>query len=56
MGASAPSNEYSGLISFRINWFDILAVQGTLKSLLLKENNACKILSSVPGLQGVTDI
>ena len=28
-----PSNEYSGLISFRINWFDLLAVQGTLKSL-----------------------
>ena len=28
------SNEYSGLISFRINWFDLLAVQGTLKSLL----------------------
>ena len=27
-----PSNEYSGLISFRINWFDLLAVQGTLKS------------------------
>ena len=29
-----PSNEYSGLISFRINWFDLLAVQGTFKSLL----------------------
>ena len=29
-----PSNEYSGLISFRIDWFDLLAVQGTLKSLL----------------------
>ena len=29
-----PSNEYSGLIFFRINWFDLLAVQGTLKSLL----------------------
>ena len=29
----SPSNEYSGLISFRIHWFDILAVQGTLKSL-----------------------
>ena len=27
-----PSNEYSGLISFRIEWFDLLAVQGTLKS------------------------
>ena len=31
---SRPSKEYSGLISFRIDWFDLLAVQGTLKSLL----------------------
>ena len=30
----SPSNEYSGLISFRIEWFDLLAVQGILKSLL----------------------
>ena len=30
----SPSNEYSGLISFRIDWFDFLSVQGTLKSLL----------------------
>ena len=30
----SPSNEYSGLIFFRIDWFDVLAVQGTLKSLL----------------------
>ena len=30
----SPSDEYSGLISFRIDWFDLLAVQGTLKSLL----------------------
>ena len=30
----SPSNEYSGVISFRIDWFDLLAVQGTLKSLL----------------------
>ena len=30
----SPSNEYSGLISFRIDWFDLLAVQGTLKNLL----------------------
>ena len=29
-----PSDEYSGLISFRIDWFDLLAVQGTLKSFL----------------------
>ena len=32
----SPSNEYSGLISFRMDWLDLLAVQGTLKSLLLK--------------------
>ena len=32
--ASVPSNEYSGLISFGIDWFDLLAVQGTLKNLL----------------------
>ena len=30
----SPTNEYSGLISFRIDWFDLLAIQGTLKSLL----------------------
>ena len=30
----SPSSEYSGLISFRMDWFDLLAVQGTLKSLL----------------------
>ena len=34
----SPSSEYSGLISFRINWFDLLAVQGTLKSLLQHHN------------------
>ena len=33
----SPSNEYSGLISFRMDWFDLLAVQGTLKSLLQLE-------------------
>ena len=32
--STSPSNEYSGLTSFRIDWFDLLAVQGTLKSLL----------------------
>ena len=35
----SPSNEYSGLISFRIDWFDLLAVQGTLKSLLQHHNS-----------------
>ena len=34
----SPSNEYSGLISFRIDWFDLFAVQGTLKSLLQHYN------------------
>ena len=34
----SPSNEYSGLISFRIDWFDLLALQGTLKSLLQDHN------------------
>ena len=35
----SPSNEYSGLISFRIDWFDLLAVQETLKSLLQHHNS-----------------
>ena len=40
----SPSNEYSGLISFRINWFDLLAVQGTLKSLLQYNSSKASIL------------
>ena len=39
----SPSNEYSGLISFRIDWLDLLAVQGTLKSLLLYHNSKASI-------------
>ena len=39
-----PSNEYSGLISFRIDWFDILAVQETLKSLLQHHSSKASIL------------
>ena len=39
-----PSNEYSGLISFSIDWFDLLAVQGTLKSLLQHHNLKASIL------------
>ena len=39
----SPSNDYSGLISFRIDWFD-LAVQGTLKSLLQHHNSKASIL------------
>ena len=40
----SPSNEYSGLIYFRIDWFDLLAVQGTLKSLLQHHNSKASIL------------
>ena len=40
----SPSNEYSGLISFRIDWFDLLAVQGTLKSLLQHHSSKAAIL------------
>ena len=40
----SPSNEYSGLISLRIDWFDLLAVQGTLKNLLQHHNSKASIL------------
>ena len=40
----SPSNEYSGLISFRIDWFDLLAVQGTLNSLLQHRSSKTSIL------------
>ena len=40
----SPSNEYSGLISFRIDWFGLLAVQGTLKSLLQHHNSKASVL------------
>ena len=40
----SPSNEYSGLISFRIDWFNLLAVQGTLKSLLQHHSSKASIL------------
>ena len=40
----SPSNEYSGSISFRIDWFDLLAVQGTLKSLLQHHSSKASIL------------
>ena len=40
----SPSNEYSGLTSFRIDRFDLLAVQGTLKSLLQKRNSKASVL------------
>ena len=40
----SPSNEYSGLISFRMDWLDLLAVQGTLKSLLQHHSSKTSIL------------
>ena len=40
----SPSNEYSGLISFRMHWLDLLAVQGTLKSLLQHHSSKASIL------------
>ena len=40
----SPPSEYSGLISFRINWFDLLVVQGTLKRLLQHHNSKASIL------------
>ena len=40
----SPSNEYSGLISFQIDWFDLLAVQGTLKSLLQHHSSIASVL------------
>ena len=44
----SPSNAYSGLISFRIDWLDLLAVQGICKSLLQHYNSKASILQSSP--------
>ena len=44
IGVSSPSHEYSRLISFRIDWFDYLAVQGTLKSLLQHHSSKASTL------------
>ena len=44
----SPSNEYSGLISFRVDWFDFLAVQGTLKSLHQHHKSKASILQCLP--------
>ena len=49
----SPSNEYSGLISFRIDWLDLLAVQGTLKSLLQHHSFTC-LLRNLYGGQEAT--
>ena len=45
----SPSNEYSGLITFRIDWLDLLAVQGTLKSLLQHQHNSKNYKMGFPG-------
>ena len=42
----SPSNEHSGLISFRMDWLDLLAVQGTLKSLLQHHSSKASVLLS----------
>ena len=44
----SPSNEYSGLISFRMDWLDLLAVQGTLRSLLQHHSSKASILWRSP--------
>ena len=50
----SPSNEYSGLISFRIDWFDLLAVQGTLKSLLQHCSSKASILQCLAWIRTST--
>ena len=44
----SPSNEYSGLISFKLDWLDLLAVQGTLKSLLQHHSSKASVLQHSP--------
>ena len=46
------SNEYSGLISFRMDWLDLLAVQGTLKSLLQHQGNQCQYSTTTSSSEG----
>ena len=50
----SPSNEYSGLISFRLDWLDLLAVQGTLKSLLQHHSLKASILQHFNLFYGLT--
>ena len=47
------SSEYSGLISFRIDWFDLFAIQGTLKSLLQHHSLKTSILHTLPSFYGL---
>ena len=48
--STSPSNEYSRLISFRMDWLDLLAVQGTLKSLLQHHSSKASIFQHQPSL------
>ena len=52
----SPSSEYSGLISFRINWFDLLEVQGTLKSLFQHHSSKALILPALSSLWSLTSV
>ena len=52
----SPSKEYSGLIFFRIDWLDVLAVQGTLKSLLQHHSSKASILQHLLSLQSNSHI
>ena len=52
----SPSNEHSGLISFRMDWLDLLAVQGTLKSLLQHHSSKVSVLLSQLSLQSNSHI
>ena len=51
----SPSNENPGLISFRMDWLDLLAVQGTLKSLLQHHSSKASILLHSPTLTSIHD-
>ena len=46
-----PSNEYSGLISFRVDWFDLLAVQGTFRSLFQHHSSRHQFFGTLPSLR-----
>ena len=52
----SPSNEYSGLISFRMDWLDLLAVQGTLKSLLQHHSSKHQFFGAQPSSQSNSHI
>ena len=54
--SSSPSNEYSRLISFRIDWFDSRSLQGTLKSLLQHNSKASILLCSASFIPTLTSI